>query len=135
MEGTIVNYSRAGGGAGNILLIESEMNFSLWIWCYWEIEKSGVMLANANGDTTAVTGEIAVAVRKLEGKRVLKVETDPTWYHLHIIFEDDYELFVYCEQQPDDESQPLNNWEFAVKNLDINYVITCDFSIKQEKYH
>lgn len=132
LENTITNYSRSGGGAGSILLIEADTNISLWIWCYWEIKKSGVILANADDDTTAVVGKIAVAAKQLEGKRIIKTEMDISCYHLHITFEEDYELLVFCESQPPEEPYPLNNWELSIKNLNITYLVTCNFTIKQD---
>ncbi len=44
LNGNTVTYSRAGGGAeSSILLIKSDANIQLWIWCYWEIKKSNIM--------------------------------------------------------------------------------------------
>lgn len=134
LENGIVTYSRAGGGAGSILLIATNTNISLWIWCYWEIKKNGMMLANADDDTTAIVGKIAVVARQLEGKKIKKVELDSSCFDLHVFLEDDYELAIHCESQPEGEEHPLNNWELSIEDLDITYLVTCDFEIMQDTF-
>ena len=131
-EGNVVTYSRAGGGAGSILLIKSQNNISLWIWCYWEISHYDDLLATADDDTTAIVGKIAVAARQLEGKVIKWIKIDPDYYHLRLGFDDNYELFVGCESQPPEEEFPLDNWELYNQNTKINYVVGCDFSIREE---
>ena len=134
LKNGIITYSRAGGGAGSILLIATNTNISLWIWCYWEIKKAGTILANADDDTTAMVGKIAVASRQLEGKRISKVELAPLYYDLHIFLEDDYELVINCESQPEGEDYPLNNWELSLEDLNITYIVTCDFKIRKDTF-
>lgn len=134
LENGIVTYSRAGGGAGSILLIATNTNISLWVWCYWEIKKSGTILANADDETTAIVGKIAVAAKQLEGKRICKVQLGPLNYDLHIFLEDDYELVINCESQPEGEGNSLNNWELSFEDLDITYIVTCDFTIRQDSF-
>lgn len=134
LKNGIVTYSRAGGGAGSILLIATNTNISLWIWCYWEIKKAGTILANADDDTTAIAGKIAVAARQLEGKKIKKVELDSSCFDLHVFLEDDYELAINCESQPEGEEHPLNNWELSIEDLDITYLVTCDFEMMQDTF-
>lgn len=132
LENSIITYSRAGGGAGSILLITTNADISLWIWCYWEIKESGTILANADDDATAIVGKVAIAARQLEGKKINKVELDPIYYDLHISLEGDYELIINCESQPEGEDYPLNNWELSVEDLDVTYVVTCNFTMEQD---
>ena len=134
LKNGIITYSRAGGGAGSILLIATNTNISLWIWCYWEIKKAGTILANADDDTTAIAGKIAIAARQLEGKRIKKVELDSSCFDLHIFFEEDYELVINCESQPEGEDYPLNNWELSLEDLNITYIVTCDFKIRKDTF-
>ena len=134
LENTTINYSRAGGGAGSILLVTTNNDISIWVWCYWEIRLSDVVLATADDDTTAVVGKIAVAARQLEGKKIIRVEMDPTYYDLHIFIEGDYELIINCESQPDGEDTLLNNWELWIKDKNTAYTITCDFTIIETPY-
>ena len=42
-------------------------------------KKSGMILANADDDTTAVIRKIAVAAKQFEGKRINKIELAPLW--------------------------------------------------------
>ena len=112
------------------MLIETEKNNSIWIWCYWEILHSGKILATADDDTTANVGKIAVAAMQLEKKRIEKIELAPLIYDLHIFIADEYELKINCESQPKGEKYPLNNWELLIKNLDIHYSVTCNFTVR-----
>ena len=73
IKGQIVTYSRAGGGAGGILLITFANDNSIWIWTYWEIWKNGTLLACVNDDITAITGTVAKAALALEDQTVLEV--------------------------------------------------------------
>jgi len=130
LKGDNIKYSRAGGAAGSILLIETEKNNSIWIWCYWEILHSGKILATADDDTTANVGKIAVAAMQLEKKRIEKIELAPLIYDLHIFIADEYELKINCESQPKGEKYPLNNWELLIKNLDIHYSVTCNSTVR-----
>lgn len=134
LNGNVVTYSRAGGGAGSILLIETDARIELWLWCYWKIKKSNKVLATADDDTTAVVGKIAVAAKQLEGRKVCKVEMDPSCFDLHIFFDEEYELIVNCESQPEGETYLLNNWELAIVDENVNYSVTCNFTIKKESY-
>ena len=131
LEDSNIIYSRAGGGAGSILLIKAENKNAIWIWCYWEILHDGEILATADDDTTAVVGKVAVAARQLEGKKIKRIELTPPYYDLHIYLDDNYDLIINCESQPEDEDYPLNNWELMM-NDNTTYCVTCDFSIIKE---
>lgn len=134
LNSTNVVYSRAGGGAGSILLVKTDNNSSIWIWCYWEIMHSGKIIATADDDTTAVVGKVVVAAQQLEGKFIKQIELQSPYYDLHVYLEDEYELIINCESQPEDVEYPLNNWELAIENLNINYCVTCNFTVEQERY-
>lgn len=135
LKGGTVTYSRAGGGAGSILLIQTDSKISIWIWCYWVIKNSNAILATADDDPTALVGKIAIATKQLEGLRIDKIEFDTSYYNLHFFFEDGYELIVYSESQPEEEPVALNNWELYVSNLEINFTLTCQLKVLQEKVH
>ena len=132
LKGDNIKYSRAGGAAGSILLIETENSNSIWIWCYWEIYHSGRLLATADDDATANVGKIAVAAKKLEGKRIEQIELSLIKYDLIVYFADDYRWIVNCESQPDGEKYPLNNWELIIKKLNTQYFVTCNFIVIQK---
>ena len=63
-------------------------------------------------------------------KRIEKIELAPLIYDLHIFIADEYELKINCESQPKGEKYPLNNWELLIKNLDIHYSVTCNFTVR-----
>ena len=131
--GNTIKYSRAGGATGSILLITTDYNSSIWVWCYWEILYTGKILATADDDTTENERKIAVAAKQLEGKRVIRVELVPLIYDLHVYIEDGYELIINCESQPDGEDYPLKNWELSMKYLNIHYSVTCKLAVIKEK--
>jgi len=131
--GNNIEYSRAGGAAGSILLINTDNNNSIWVWCYWEILHSGEMIATADDDTTANVGKIAIAAKQLEGRRIKRIELTPHSYDLHLYIADEYELILNCESQPEEENYPLNNWELSIKDLKIHYCVTCNFTVIQKK--
>ena len=112
LKGDNIKYSRAGGAAGSILLIETENSNSIWIWCYWEIYHSGRLLATADDDATANVGKIAVAAKKLEGKRIEQIELSLIKYDLIVYFAD--------------------NWELIIKKLNTQYFVTCNFIVIQK---
>ena len=123
--GNNIEYSRAGGAVGSILLINTENNNSIWIWCYWEILHLGRLLATADDDTTANVGKIAVAAKQLEGRKITGIELTQPCYDLHLYIDDEYELIIKCEGQPEEEKYPLNNWELSIKELMVHYSVTC----------
>ena len=131
--GNNIEYSRAGGAVGSILLINTENNNSIWIWCYWEILHLGRLLATADDDTTANVGKIAVAAKQLEGRKITGIELTQPCYDLHLYIDDEYELIIKCEGQPEEEKYPLNNWELSIKELMVHYSVTCKFTVMQER--
>ena len=132
LQGNRINYSRAGGGAGSILLIETEGNNSIWIWCYWEILHFGSIIATADDETTANIGKVAIAAKQLEGRIINRIELNTHTYDLHLYIDSEYELIVNNEAQPDDEHYPLNNWELIVSEVKKRYFVTCDLTVIQE---
>lgn len=132
LKGDIVEYSRAGGAAGSILLIKTNNSNSIWIWCYWEIYHSGRLLATADDDITANVGKIAVTVKQLEGEKIERIELSLIRYDLIVYITNDYKLIINCESQPEDEKYPLNNWELIIKKINTHFFVTCNFTVVQE---
>ena len=123
-KGQIVTYSKAGGGAGGILLITFANDNSIWIWTYWEIWEKGVLLATVNDDITAVTGPVAKAAHALENLTVLEVYLDKS--NLILTFSQDYVLKVFSEY--DDESD-VANWEYWIPSKNKAFTITSHFKV------
>ena len=134
LRNSTIYYSRAGGGAGSILLINTNNNLSLWIECYWEIKHKGIVIATADDDTTAVVGPIAIAAKRLEGRKIHRVELAPYTLDLELFIEDDYVLSIVCEPQPDEDDNLNNNWDFSIIDSNITYCVTCNFTVLQEQY-
>jgi hypothetical protein len=93
----------------------------------------GRLLATADDDTTANVGKIAVAAKQLEGRKITRIELTPLCYDLHLYIDDEYELIIKCEGQPEEEKYPLNNWELSIKELMVHYSVTCKFTVMQER--
>ena len=134
LRNSTIYYSRAGGGAGSILLINTNDNLSLWIECYWEIKHKGIVIATADDDTTAVVGPIAIAAKQLEGRKIHRVELAPYTLDLELFIEDDYVLCIVCEPQPDEDDNLNNNWDFSIIDSNITYCVTCNFTVLQQQY-
>ena len=124
-----VTYSRAGGGAGGILLITFANDNSIWIWTYWEIWKNGVLIASVNDDITAITGTVAKAALALEGQTVLKVYLENS--NLMISFSKNYTLKVFCEYNSESD---VANWEYWIPSKDKSFTITSKMEIEEGTY-
>ncbi len=130
LQGTKTTYSRAGGGVGSILLIKFSNRTSIMIWRYWEIFQNGKLLALEADDTTPITGKVAVAARKLEGKKVITAELFEE-YNFMLTFEDNLVLKMFTEI---DNVDDFPNWDYADEDSDLDFEITNLCEVKIEKY-
>lgn len=90
--GARVTYSRTGGGASSILLLNFSSCLSLWCWRYWEISQHNILWATSEDDDTPITGVMATAARLLENKTVTGFSLDlENEYQLWLCFDDDLE--------------------------------------------
>ena len=130
IKGQSVTYSKAGGGAGGILLISFANDDSIWIWTYWEIWKGGTLLATVNDDITAITGPVAKAAHALEGLTVEDVYLEDV--NLMLTFSQGYVLKVFCEYEDMDDSA---NWEYWIPSKDKSYTISSKLEIEEGTYY
>ena len=134
--GRKVLTSRAGGGAGSILLIETEGESFFFIWCDWRIEKGDHVISTSLDDTTAVTGPIARSAKLLDNKAILSIEMTKQ-YDLTIKFEEEYCLKLFCliSCSRSEESVLDCNWELSFPDEDLSFEITNNFEIQTSKYY
>ena len=130
INGQTVTYSKAGGGAGGILLLSFANDDSIWIWTYWEIWKDGILVATVNDDITAVTGPVAKAAHALENLTVVEVYLEKT--NLMLTFSQGYVLKVFCEYEDKDDSA---NWEYWIPSKDKSFTITSRLEIEEGTYN
>lgn len=131
-----VTYSRAGGGAGTIICMEfvnNEFNYSLWIDCSWRIIKDKKILTTSMGSIAAVKGGIAKGVKLFENKKVLSIGL-LDYYDLHIVFEDNLELYLFCDVSKRNTYGFKQNWDFSIIHKNLSYTITNNYTIKRGKY-
>ncbi len=112
-------YSRSGGGASSILLLNFDVDVSIWGWNYWEISRYDKLLATSEDDCTAVTGPVAVAARSIEGKRLegFSIFSDLS---LGLYFEDNIDLQIFTR---DEKIGELTSWELWLFQKEIAYII------------
>ena len=135
--GSVVSYSRTGGGASSIWLIQLENSASLWINCAWRIEHENVVLATENDDATAVTGRMAKSVKRLEGYKLLDYELS-LQNDLTLFFEKNYCARIFANISPlgeKDEMKSMKNWEYCVADWDICVCATNHFHLISQKYY
>ncbi|GHV45426.1 hypothetical protein FACS1894180_7950 [Bacteroidia bacterium] len=131
-----VTYSRAGGGAGTIIcmdFINNDMKYSLWVDCTWRIIKGKKIVATSMGNIAAVKGTIAKGAKIFENKKVLSVDL-LNYYDLHIVFENNLELYVFCDISNPNAYGFKQNWDFSVIHKNLSYTITNNYTIKKGKY-
>lgn len=132
-----VTYSRAGGGAGSVLLIQFDKEgsaYSLFIACTWRIENGDKVITTSADNTTANTGPMAKGVRLLEGQKVLSVQMNK-FYDLTLKFENDLRLKLFCDLTPTNVYSSDANWDFSVIHEDKVFEVTSNFEIKKGKYY
>jgi len=134
--GRKVLTSRAGGGAGSILLIETEGESFFFIWCDWRIEKGDHVISTSLDDTTAVTGPVARSAKLLDNRVILSIEMTKQ-YDLIIKFEKEYCLRVFCliSYSRAKENTLGLNWELSFPKEDLSFEITNKFEVRMTKYY
>lgn len=68
--GARVTYSRTGGGASSILLLNFSSCLSLWCWRYGEISQGDILWGTSELDYTPRTGDMPKAAQLLENNTV-----------------------------------------------------------------
>ena len=134
--GKTVNYSRTGGGAGSILVIEFENKTFYTINCTWRIEYKGTVITTSWDDGTPLIGCMNKNVEKLIGKKLLSYELSPQ-YDLKLYFENDFVANIFCsiiEHDPEEDSTYNCNWDFRIPEQDIIGYITGKYKIFYTKY-
>ena len=129
--GQRVDYSRCGGGATSILLLETNNKNCIWGWGYWEIYKDGTLLSTSEDDETPITGKMAVAAHQLEGSIIKDVTLDEDTLDLCILFDNNCRwniLTIYNEQTSKD------NWDFCIPNKNLCLKITSHLNIEITNY-
>lgn len=133
IKGQRVVYSRSGGGAGSILLINFINEDALWFWRYWEVIHNDVVIGCSNDDITPVIGKVAVAALQLEERKVLDVILYED-LSLRIFFDNHYELIIVTTIETRPEFIDLVNWEYCSPELDVCYTITSQNEVITSKY-
>jgi hypothetical protein len=132
-----VVYSRAGGGAGSIILMKfhkENSEFTLMIHCAWRIENNNKVIATSAGDTNAITGIVARGAKMLEGKVVSSMEMS-SFYDLCIKFEDGFCIKTFSDITYYNILSASRNWSFSIPHDDISFDITKGFKIRKGKYY
>lgn len=124
----IVKYSKTGGGADSILLVSitniiDNSQCDVWSWRYWEISQRESLLATSNDDATPVTGKMAQAAKKIEGKKFIGFSFMND-YSLWLCFEDDIDLILFVEFETDESLIDLCNWEFVDFKKRVSFEVT-----------
>ena len=130
--GQRVDYSRCGGGATSVLLLETNNNKNcIWGWGYWEIYKDGILMSTSEDDDTPITGKMVVAAHQLEGSIIKDVTLDEDTLDLSILFDNNCRwdiLTIYNEQTS------LDNWEFGISDENLFFKITSHLNIEISNY-
>lgn len=119
----IVTYSNTGGGADSILLVSITNRCDVWSWRYWEISQRESLLATSDDDATPVTGKMAQAAKKIEGKKFIGFSFIND-YSLWLCFEDDIDLIIFSEFETDESLIDLCNWEFVDFKKMVSFKVT-----------
>lgn len=130
-----VTYSRAGGGAGSVIMMEMNnevYQYVLFVNCAWRIENKNQIIATSSDDTTANTGLIAKSVKLFEGKIIETIEMTP-FYDLIINFTEGFCLKIFSIFSFTSNSNV--NWSLCVPSQDISFDITNHFDVKEGKYY
>lgn len=133
--GSQVFYSRTGGGASSIWLIQFENTASLWINCSWRIEHKEYVLATDNDDATAVTGRMAKSVKRLEGCVLLDYKLSPQ-NDLTLFFTKGYCCRIFANIssfEGKDEEKCMKNWEYCIEKLNVCLCVTNRFHLVPQK--
>jgi hypothetical protein len=130
-----ITYSRAGGGAGSIILMDLDKKgvmYTLWIHCTWRIENDKQVIATSADDITPNTGLIAQSAKMFEGRQIVSFELSK-FNDLFIEFSDNLyiRIFNFLSHTNTDDY----NWDFCIPSENISFEITNHFDIKKGKYY
>jgi hypothetical protein len=133
--GSTVIHSRAGGGAGSVILMDLNKNgiqYTLWLSCAWRIENGSQIIATSADDIAPNTGLIAQSTRMFEGRQVVSFELSK-FNDLFIEFSGNLYLriFNYVSHSNTDDY----NWYFGEPDKNLVFTVTNNFDIKKETYH
>lgn len=131
-----VTYSRTGGGAGSILIIEFENKAFYTINCTWRIEDNGIVITTSWDDGTPLIGNMNKNAEKLIGRKLLYYELTPQ-YDLKLHFENNLLVNVFCNiitSISEDEDVYNCNWDFSIPEKNIVANITGNYKIIYTKY-
>ena len=132
--GKCVVSSNTGGGASNVLLLKFDNDNAIWAWRYWEISCGEELVSCSEDDDTPVIGKMAATANILKGKRVLDVKLVEENLNLGILFDENYELWLYTEKENCKELLSLNNWEYEMPSLNLCYIVTSQVKIETSEY-
>lgn len=112
--GQKVIYSKAGGGAGSILLQKFDNKVSIWSSYYWTIYQHNEQIATADDDITPNTGPVAMGAKQMLGKHLLGFTLWPDLI-IDLYYEDDIEYTIYPNDfimfPDEDEDYDNLGWE------------------------
>jgi hypothetical protein len=133
--GTIVTHSRAGGGAGSIILMDLDKDgivYTLWIGCNWRIENDSQIVATSTDDITPNTGLVAQSTRMFECRQVVSFELSK-FNDLFIGFSDNLYLRIFNDASHSNTGD--YNWKFWIPSEELSFTVTNNFDIKKGIYH
>jgi len=133
--GNYVVSSNTGGGASSILLLKFDNDSAIWAWRCWEISCGEELIACSEDDDTPMIGKMAVVANMLKGKRVLDVKLVEENLNLGILFDGNYELWLYTEKENRKEFLSVNNWEYEMPSLNLCYTVTSQVRIETSVYN
>lgn len=126
--GKKVIHSRAGGGAGSILLQRYQNGIQIWAWSYWEISQRETLIATADDDITSIIGIVATGARTMEGKRLLGFQLWPD-LTICLYFEDDIDYIIFPAMEKD-----FLSWEIKDKSNDAVYELNENRKLIKRPY-
>lgn len=129
--GKVVTYSRTGGGAGSIWVIEFEDKTYYTIDCSWRIEWNGAIITTSEDDGTPLVGHMNKNAERLIGNKLLSFEI-LEHYDLKLYFENGFVVNAFCdilERCSEEDSIFYSNWDYCVPNEDIVGIITGHYKL------
>ena len=124
-------YSRAGGGAGNILLLEIDGGYSFWINGYWEIYCGKTLLCCSDDDTWPRIGNISRTTKQLQNKLIANIEFNIDSLNLRIMLQDSFLLSIYCYGEMFLDTE----WEFCMPSENLVYEVKGTHQISKVPFY
>lgn len=135
--GKTVTYTRTGGGAGYIWVIEFEDENFYTISCNWRLECNGTIITTSWDDNTALIGHMNMNAERLIGNKLLSYEIGEH-YDLKLYFENGFVISAFCdvlERCSEEDSIFYANWDFSVPSQNIVGIITGHFKLVYTRYY